>query len=559
MGIVILHTNDVHCSINADDNSFGYAELAAYRAKLEAEGYKTLLVDAGDSIQGDVIGTLSDGSYPLRIMNELGYDLAVPGNHEFDFGMDNFFRLKNSAEFTYISANFADLTSGNIILDSYKIIETDGVKIGFVGISTPETTTKSTPSFFKNEDGEYVYGFCPGNNGNELYNAVQTAVDAAYSEGAEYIVAVGHLGTDAQSSPWTSKEVIANVRGIDVFIDGHSHDVIDGEKITDKSGKSVVLVSAGTKLAEIGTVTISKDGITSKLIAKSDFTVSDDASSSEYKAYAKMRDFVKSIEAEYSKLAETVVAKADVDLVINDPENDERIIRNTETNLGNLCADAYRSLLGADIGFVNGGGIRANIDKGDITYAKIIAVHPFGNSACLTEATGQQILDALELGSASVPDESGGFLQVSGLTYEIHTYIPSSVVLTDKKEFVKVDGEYRVKNVKVGGEPLDLNKTYKLASQNYMLKAGSNGYTMFSGCNILKNEVMIDNQVLITYITETLGGNVGSEYAAPYGQGRIKIIDSADDEFSDTDDKKSAPNTGKSVIVSVISIPAAIA
>ncbi|MGN0552035.1 MAG: bifunctional metallophosphatase/5'-nucleotidase [Oscillospiraceae bacterium] len=559
MGIVILHTNDVHCSINADDNSFGYAELAAYRAKLESEGYKTLLVDAGDFIQGDVIGTLSDGSYPLRIMNELGYDLAVPGNHEFDFGMDNFFRLKNSAEFSYISSNFVDLTSGNTILNSYKIIETDGVKIGFVGISTPETTTKSTPSFFKNENGEYIYGFCSGNNGNELYNAVQTAVDEAYAEGADYIVAVGHLGTDAQSSPWTSKEVIANVRGIDVFIDGHSHDVIDGETVTDKSGKSVLLASAGTKLAEIGTVTISKSGISSKLISKSDFTVSYDASSAEYTAYAKMNDFVKSIEAEFSELAETVVAKTDVDLIINDPETDGRMIRNTETNLGNLCADAYRSLLGADIGFVNGGGIRTSIEKGDITYANIIAVQPFGNSACLIEATGQQILDALELGSANAPEESGGFLQVSGLTYEIHTYIPSSVVLTDNKEFVKVDGEYRVKNVKVGGEPLDLNKTYKLASQNYMLKSGSNGYTMFSGCNILKDNVMIDNQVLINYITKTLGGNVGSEYAAPYGQGRIKVINSADDDFFDADDKKGASNAGKSMIVSVMSIPAAIA
>ncbi|MGN0604247.1 MAG: bifunctional metallophosphatase/5'-nucleotidase [Oscillospiraceae bacterium] len=559
MGIVILHTNDVHCSINADDNSFGYAELAAYRAKLESEGYKTLLVDAGDSIQGDVIGTLSDGSYPLRIMNELCYDLAVPGNHEFDFGMDNFFRLKNNSEFPYISANFVDLTSGSIILDSYKIIETGGVKIGFVGISTPETTTKSTPSFFKNENGEYIYGFCSGNNGNELYSAVQTAVDTAYSEGAEYIVAVGHLGTDAQSSPWTSKEVIANVSGINVFIDGHSHDVIDGETVPDKSGKSVLLASAGTKLAEIGTVMISKGGISSKLISKSDFTVSYDTSSSEYTAYSKMNDFVKSIEAEFSVLAQTVVAKTDVDLIINDPETNERIIRNTETNLGNLCADAYRSLLGADIGFVNGGGIRANIEKGDITYAKIIAVHPFGNSACLIEATGQQILDALELGSASVPEESGGFLQVSGITYEIHTYIPSSVVLTDNKEFVKVDGEYRVKNVKVGREPLDLNKTYKLASQNYMLKAGSNGYTMFSGCNNLKENVMIDNQVLINYITEALGGNVGSEYAAPYGQGRIKVIESADDVFFDADDKKDASNSGKSVIVSVMSISAAIA
>ncbi len=564
MGIVILHTNDIHCGINADDDTFGYADLAAYRAKLEAEGYKTLLVDAGDSVQGDVIGTLSDGSFPLQIMNKLGYDIAVPGNHEFDFGMDNFFSLKSTAEFPYLSANFTDLASGDTILDSYKIIETDGVKIGFVGISTPETITKSTPAFFKNDSGEYIYGFCSGDNGKELYSAVQTAVDAASADGADYIVAVGHLGTDAQSSPWTSKEVISNVSGIDVFIDGHSHSVIDGETVTDKDGESVLLASSGTKLADIGTVTISDNGISSKLISKNDYTVSEDTSSAEYAAYTETDSFVKSIEAEYSELAETVVAKTDVDLVIKKPGTDERIIRNTETNLGDLCADAYRSLLGADIGFVNGGGIRANIEKGDITYAEIIAVHPFGNSACLIEATGQQILDALELGSANTPEESGGFLQVSGLTYEIHTYIPSSVVLTENKEFVKVDGEYRVKNVMVGGKPLDLKKTYKLASHNYMLKDGGDGYTMFGGCNILKDEVMIDNQVLITYITETLGGNVGSEYAEPYGQGRITVIDSTNAAApeTETNNTTASPETGTastSVMLAVMSISAAIA
>lgn len=562
MGIVILHTNDVHCGINADDDTFGYADLAAYRAKLEAEGYKTLLVDAGDSVQGDVIGTLSDGSFPLQIMNKLGYDIAVPGNHEFDYGMDNFFSIKDSAEFPYLSANFTDLTTGDTVLDSYKIIETNGVKIGFVGISTPETITKSTPAFFKNESGEYIYGFCSGDNGNELYSAVQTAVDAASADGADFIVAVGHLGTDAQSSPWTSKEVISNVSGIDVFIDGHSHSVIDGETVTDKDGESVLLASAGTKLADIGTVTITDDGISSKLISKSDYTVSEDTSSAEYAAYTETDDFVKSIESEYSELADTVVAQTDVDLVINKPGTDERIIRNSETNLGDLCADAYRSLLGADIAFVNGGGIRANIEKGDITYAEIIAVHPFGNSACLIEVSGQQILDALELGAANTPEESGGFLQVSGLTYEIHTYIPSSVVLTDNKEFVKVDGEYRVKNVMVGGEPLDLNKTYTLASHNYMLKDGGDGYTMFGGCNILKDEVMIDNQVLITYITESLGGNVGSEYAEPYGQGRITVIDSANSASSETDNTTTAPKTGNAgaeVIFAVMSISAALA
>ncbi len=539
-GIVILHTNDVHCGINADDETFGYAELSAYRAKLESEGYATLLVDAGDSVQGDVIGTLSDGEYPLRIMNELDYDIAVPGNHEFDFGMENFFELKNSANFPYLSANFMDLESGKNVLDSYKIVETNGVKIGFVGISTPETITKSTPAFFKNENGEYIYGFCAGDNGKELYDAVQSAVDEASAEGAEYIIAVGHLGIDKQSSPWTSKEVISNISGIDVFIDGHSHSVIDGEKVSDKDSESVLLTSTGTKLSSIGTVTIDNNGVSSKLISKSDYAVSNDKTTAENAAFVKTDNFIKGIEAECSELENTVVAKTDVELTINKPGSDEGIIRKAETNLGDLCADAYRTLLGADIGFVNGGGIRANIEKGDITYADIIAVHPFGNSVCLIEATGKQILDALELGASQTPEGSGGFLQVSGLTYEIHTKIPSSVVLTENREFVKVDGEYRVKNVTVGGEPLDIEKTYTLASHNYMLKSGGDGFTMFAGCKILKDEIMIDNEVLINYITENLGGKVGVEYKNPYGEGRIKIVTGDETANPETEN----PNTG---------------
>ena len=211
-----------------------------------------------------------------------------------------------------------------------------------------------------------------------------------------------------------------------------------------------------------------------------------------------------------------------MELTINGADG-KRAVRNAETNLGDLCADAYRILLGADIAFVNGGGVRDNIKVGDITYGDIIKVHPFGNEACLVEVTGQQIKDALELGSAAYPGESGGFLQVSGLTYTINADIPSSVVKNDKSEFVKVDGAYRVSDIMVGGQPLDVNKTYTLASHNYMLKDAGDGYTMFGTKNVklLKDGVMIDNQVLINYIVEKLGGVVGAEYAAP--QGRITI------------------------------------
>ncbi len=534
-GIVILHVNDVHCGINADDSTFGYADIAAYEAKLRSEGYNTLLVDAGDFSQGDVIGTLSDGEYIVDIMNELDFDIAVPGNHEFDYGMEQFFKLTEQADFDVISSNFVGLESGKSVLDGWKIIEANGVKLGFVGISTPETVVKSDPTNFKNDDGEFIYGFCAGDDGEELYGNVQASVDAAEAAGADMVIALGHLGIDEQSSPWTSREVIENTTGIDLFIDGHSHSIIESESVLNENGGEVILTSAGTKLQSIGAVTVSGEELTSELISKEDYTVSADADSAENKAYQSASAFIGGIEEKYQELINTVVAKSDVDLTTMNPDDpEERFIRNRETNLGDLCADAYRIMTGADIAFVNGGGIRADIGKGDITYGGIIAVHPYGNSVCLIEAKGQEILDALELGACSNPEESGGFLQVSGLTYEIHSYIPSSVALTENKEFISVDGEYRVKNVMVGGEPLDPDTTYTLASHNYMLKNGGDGFTMFRDNVILKDDVLIDNQVLINYIVDELGGVVGEEYADPLGEGRIGILAEAPAEPADT-------------------------
>lgn len=217
-----------------------------------------------------------------------------------------------------------------------------------------------------------------------------------------------------------------------------------------------------------------------------------------------------------------MVAQSEVTLYTHDPiETDVRLVRCTETNLDDLCADAYRAMSSADVAFVNGGGIRAEILAGEITMEQIYAVHPFGNLMCMAEVTGQQILDALEWGSRAVPEEAGGFLQVSGLTYEIHTYIESSVVADENGMFAGVEGERRVKNVMIGGEPLDANQTYTLAAHNYMLKNQGDGYSMFADATLLMDETLIDNQVLITYITGELNGIVGEEYADPYGQGRI--------------------------------------
>lgn len=235
-------------------------------------------------------------------------------------------------------------------------------------------------------------------------------------------------------------------------------------------------------------------------------------------------------DAELEKKLGEVVARSAVELTIYDPVvkredgSSVRIIRNAETNLGDLCADAYRDQSGAEIGFVNGGGVRVPIEAGDITLGDILSVHPFGNALCVVEATGRQILDALEWGARVVPEESGAFLHVSGLTYEIHTYIESSAKADENTMFAGVEGEYRVKNVTVGGEPLELDRLYTVASHNYMLKNGGSGFNMFSGCMLLQDEMKLDNQVLIDYITGTLGGIVGEEYADPYGQGRIVAV-----------------------------------
>lgn len=515
-GVVILYTNDVHCAI---DTNIGYAGVAAYEKAYEDAGYDVLLVDCGDAVQGAAVGTLSTGEYIVDIMNEVGYDVATIGNHEFDYGMDRFNELVEMAEYPYVSANFTDL-EGNTILSPYAVLEAGGYSIAFVGASTPETFSKSTPTYFQDEEGNFIYSFCGGNDGADLYAAVQAAVDDARAEGADYVVVLSHLGTEASSVPFTSTDLIANTSGIDVVLDGHSHSVWEMEIEQNKDGEDVVMSSTGTQLTALGSLTIDAEGnLATQLHTETIFQDDETAT------------FIDGIEAQYADALATVVATSDVDLTIYDPTetdadgNPIRLIRSQETNLGDLCADAYRAISGADIAFVNGGGIRDSIPAGDITYEQIIAVHPFGNALCVVEATGQEILDALEMSVRHVPDETGGFLQVSGLTFEVNMGVESSVVVDDADMFVEVAGDRRVQNVLVGGEPIDPEATYTLASHNYMLKSGGDGYTMFADNVLLQDEVMLDNQVLINYITESLGGVVGEEYSDPYGQGRITFVE----------------------------------
>lgn len=511
--IVILHTNDVHCAI---DNAIGYAGVAAYKAEMEAiyGEDRVTLVDAGDAIQGGAIGTLSEGAFLVDIMNQTGYDIAVPGNHEFDYGMENFLTLaKERADYQYICANFIDLSTGVGVFPPYKIIDYGDTQIAYIGIDTPESFTKSTPAYFQDEHGNYIYNFCQGNNGADLYNVVQLSVDSARSEGADYVIAVGHLGTEGSYQEWQSASVLGNTAGIDAFIDGHSHESYS-KTVKNKAGKDVLLVQTGSKLNAIGKLVLDPDTgkITDELIT--DYETKEPVT----------KQFISALQEGFAGILDQVVAQTEVSLSSSDPVTGKRLIRNTETNLGDFVADAYRNVMNADIGLANGGGIRADLKQGDLTYEDIINVHPYGNEMCVVEATGQEILDALELGASKYPEEHGGFLQVSGLSYTIDLSVPSSVVRSDEGEFIRVNGAYRVKNVLVNGEPLDLSRTYTVASHNYMLKNGGDGYVMFKDNNLIKDCTMLDNEALIEYITKNLGGSIGKEYADPYGQGRITIV-----------------------------------
>ena len=510
--VVVLFTNDVHCALaqEKDDDGtvshLGYSAVAAYKTEMETMYGKdrVTLADTGDAIQGAAAGTLSKGAYPQKVMNAAGYDIAVPGNHEFDYGMDNFLSLVKTAEYKYVCCNL--LRDGKPVLDPYTIVDYGDCKIGYVGITTPESLSKSNPTSFQDKDGNYIYSFCESDDA--LYTTIQSTVDAARAEGADYVVALAHLGQNGVNKLWSYSTVLSNTTGIDALLDGHSHEQYSGT-FKNKEGKDVATIQTGTKLEAIGKLTIDPAaGLKTELVTG--YTGSDPKTD---KALA-------DIENDLAGVLQETVSTTSVALTTLDPATGKRAVRSAETNLGDLCADAYRIMLGADIGLANGGGIRADINIGDITYEEIINVQPYGNAMCVIEATGQQILDALEMGVRLYPEENGGFLQVSGLNYSFNPNIPSPVVCDEHGSFVRVDGPRRVYDVLVDAQPIDPDKTYTVASHNYMLKFGGDGYSMFSANRLIKDEVMLDNQCLIDYIREYCSPSF-TGYSYPGGQGRI--------------------------------------
>ena len=548
--VTILYTNDVHTYIDNKSPKLTYQGIAALKKSYEDAGQNVLLVDAGDHIQGTAYGSMDDGATIIKLMNEAGYDLATPGNHEFDYGMDRAKAVMKEADFPYISCNWMDLHVGLPVpvLSDIKMFTIGGARIAFVGVTTPESITKSTPAYFMDKkQSRYVYDILGGEDGQKLYKAVQKSIDKAKLLGATYIIGLGHLGVDPSSSPWTSEEVIAHTTGFDAFIDGHSHTVMENKQVVDASGKAVTLTQTGSYLKNVGKMTIGADGsITTELLPTYDgIDASVAATASEW------------ISAVDDMLGEEI-AVGDFNFYVTDPATGKRLIRSGETNLGDFVADGIYTYfneiedLHCDIAIMNGGGIRVDVDAGPWSFKTCKTVSPFGNVACLMSVTGQQIQDALEFGArfaGAEGKENGGFLHVAGAKYEIHAMMPNTVQTDDKNVWIGSATTPRVSNVEIYDKstgtykPLDVNATYALAGMNYTLRNLGDGFAMFDGATLIKDYVSEDYLVMSSYAAMFGGVDENGlphltsanspladypgyllDYENPYGAGRIQMI-----------------------------------
>ncbi|MBQ2961190.1 MAG: bifunctional metallophosphatase/5'-nucleotidase [Oscillospiraceae bacterium] len=576
--IVILYTNDVHTYI---DGVLSYDVIAAVKAELEAQYENVLLVDAGDAVQGTAYGSMDKGATIVELMNASGYDLATLGNHEFDYGMDGAMNVIDWAEFPYTSCNFyheKDGVKGEPVLEAAHIFDFDGTKIAFIGITTPESFTKSTPAYFQDETGNYIYGISGGEDGSALYADVQAAIDAVKAD-VDYVVALGHLGDDPASQPWTSEETIANVSGLDAFIDGHSHSTVEGKEVADKEGNAVVLTQTGEYFNAIGMMLIDGEtgAISTDLIGYNEIledvvdengepVLNEDG---EQETQVVGYEFVSELytgaswcsDADVAAIKDAWIAEIDEQLgeVIgstaltfdNYDAEGNRLVRSQETNTGDFAADALYYLfdemgLDVDVAIMNGGGVRNKAVTGEISYKTCKNIHTFGNVACLQTITGQQLLDALEWGARGVGsgEEIGGFLHVAGVIYKVDPEWPESTQKDDKGVWVGAPtGGYRVHDVQVYNketgayEPLDLEGKYNLAGYNYTLRDLGDGFNMFSSAVNVLDYVAEDYMVLANYVQGFEGGVVDAtnspllakypgmllDYSTVNGSGRIVI------------------------------------
>lgn len=510
---LILFTGDMHCGV---ENGFGLAGLQALQQAAE-KSCDVLLADVGDSIQGEPLGTITGGSAMIELMNAMGYAVSALGNHELDYGMAHFLKLRGEAHFPFVCANL--LLNGEPVLSPYAIRECAGRKIAFVGVTTPAAMT---PMLLKEleERGEGSYDLCRDGGGQELYTAVQRAVDSARAEGAELVLLLCHLGCGEAYAPWSSEALAAGIRGADAIINGHDHIQLRAATAVDADGQELPLIGCGTRLESVGWLRIDSEGKKTWGLHRWDdpcplpqlLGLENEATAAIEKATALFRE----------QFAQ-IVARSDFDLLIDDPADGTRRVRRGETNLGDLCCDAYRAVSGAEIAFTHGGGIRTNIPAGEISREDIFTVKPFGDKLCVMEVPGQELLDILEWGARALPGECGDFLHVSGMSYHVDLSVPSPCREDENGLFAGIEGQRRVHSVLVGGEPIDPERLYISTAYEYHIRKAGLNCSFFSDNRLLADNFMLVNQALIDYIEKRLGGVIPESYAAPYGQGRIVI------------------------------------
>lgn len=495
--IVILYENDVHCAVE------GYSKLAAMKNELKSEYEYVGVVSSGDFVQGGTLGAVSKGEYIVELMNLVGYDAIAPGNHEFDYTISRLTELYELSETKYISCNFAKIGEEKTYFEPYTIVSYGDVDIAYIGIITPETITSARPSQFRNENGEIIYTF----NESRLYELVQESIDEATENGADYVIALSHIGYDESGELNDVTDVIENTDGLDVVLDAHSHSVIEEKIVKDKSGDDVLLSSTGTGFENIGKLTIANGEFDTELVKTETYTKTD----------ADVDAYIAEINESYAELGNRKIGESKVELITHNEEG-TRLVRTAETNLGNLCSDALFFVTNADVSYVNGGGLRAPIKSGDMTFNDIYSVFPFNNHIVTAEITGQVLLDMLEMSMISYPQEDGAFPHMSGITFSVNKSIPSSIKVDENGFFTKVDRDYRVYDVKVldkesgNYKALELDKKYILAAADYYILNFGSGMSMFKDAKVVESEGMLDVEVLERYITDNLNGVIGEEY-----------------------------------------------
>lgn len=510
--IVILYTNDIHNAYLRDEASgrLGYASIAARKAELEKDGKFVILLDGGDALMGAAIGTFTEGAAMADLMNEVGYSFCVPGLNDFPLGIDRLKELDEShSGFSYVACNLLYAESGETVFEPYGLVEYEDLSIAITGIVSP--VKAGADSGWLSEE----YTLCHEENGEALYKAVQSAVDGAYAEGADYVVCIGHTGTDPDNAPWTTSQILMNTTGISLYLDASSHLPYSGELIDNMDGKPVPVYSNADSFSSFAEIYLHTDSgeISGEIVTEYEGEDSDTLT------------YMQTVTDSYEQILDEIIALNDVPLILNDPETGEKIIGSCETNLGDFCADAYRTVLGTDIAFVRSGEIYAQLPSGALTNRNILSVQPYQDAVYAVEVSGQEILDALEMAYRFVGEsESSAFLQISGLSCKVDTQIPSTVVLDEDGSFLKVAGARRVTEVFIGTQPVEPDKVYTLAASSFFLN-GADGFTMFRDNMLREGEFLLDHQVLLRYLKSGLSGIIPKYlYENPYGDGRITVL-----------------------------------